>query len=181
MKFLPMAPGAALAALVLVGGCSGASRETTAAAPSEPKSTEFARAEIVRPPTIPDEATDAEAAPLNDAGEIASEISANTMIERVPVPGGLAWREDGEVMRTVSNDGQRIAYFHPGEDRPFFVQRGGLAFAYENGRAQRAYDSEGRPRPVSGPVQAEAARLADQSRREREQAEQATPVAPDTE
>ena len=170
MKFLPMAPGAALAALFLVGGCGTAPRHSTAAAP-EQKGTALARAELPRPPAIPDEATDAQAAPLNDAGEIASEISSNTMIEQVPVEGGLAWREDGEVVRTASNDGSRIAYFHPGEDHPFLVQRGGLAYALQDGRAQIAYDSEGRPAPVSNADRAEAARLADQSRREQAAAE----------
>jgi hypothetical protein len=172
MKFFPMAPGAALAALFLVGGCGTETRDSTAAAPKQ-KGTELARADLPRPPAIPDEATDAEATPLNDAGEIASEISANTMIERVPVEGGLAWREDGDVVRTASSDGSRIAYFHPGEDHPFLVQRGGLAYALRDGRAQIAYDSEGRPAPVSEAARTEAARLAEQSRREQEAAERA--------
>jgi hypothetical protein len=172
MKFLPRAPGAALAALLHVGGCGGTPRDSTAAAP-EQKGRQLAHAEVARPPAIPDEATDAEAAPLNEAGEIASEISSNTSIERVPVEGGLAWREDGEVVRTASNDGSRIAYFHPGEDHPFLVQRGGQAYAIRDGRAQIAYDSEGRPAPVSETARAEAARLAEQSRREQEAAERA--------
>ena len=169
MKFLPMAPGAALAALFLVG-CGGAPRDATAAAP-EQKGTALARADLPRPPAIPDEATDAQAAPLNEAGEIASEISSNTMIERVPVNGGLAWREDGEVVRTASSDGSRIAYFRPGEDEPFLVQRQGLAVAMDNGRPQVAYDGDGRPLPVSDAARAEAARLAEQSRREQAAAE----------
>jgi hypothetical protein len=172
MKFRPMATGAAFAALFLIGGCGSAPRHSTAAAP-ESKDTALARAELPRPPAIPDEATEAQAQPLNDAGEIASEISSNTMIERVPVNGGLAWREDGEVVRTASNDGSRIAYFHPGEDHPFLVQRGGLAYALEDGRAQVAYDSDGRPQAVSETARAEAARLAEQSRREQEAAERA--------
>jgi hypothetical protein len=175
MKFLPMAPGAAFAGLLLVG-CGSTPRDSAAAAPAQ-NGARLVLADLPRPPAIPDEASDAEAAPLNEAGEIASEISSNTMIERVPVDGGLAWREDGEVVRTASDDGQRIAYFHPGEDRPFFVQREGLAFAYRNGQAQHAYDGNGRPRPVSDAARAEAARLADQSRREREAAEQAARAA----
>ena len=171
MKFA-MAPGAALAALFLIGGCGDAPGDSTVAAPQQ-TSTALARTELPRPPAIPDEATDAQAQPLNDAGEIASEISSNTMIERVPVNGGLAWREDGEVVRTASSDGSRIAYFHPGEDHPFLVQRGGLAYALEDGRAQLAYDSDGHPAPVSEAARAEAARLAEQSRREEEAAERA--------
>ena len=166
--------GAALAALFLVGGCGTAPRDT-AAASGEQKSTEMARADIPRPPSIPDDATDAQAAPLNDAGEIASEISANTMIEQVPVNGGLAWREDGQVVRTASRDGQRVAYFRAGEHQPFLVQRGGLAYAYEHGQAELAYDDQGRPAPVPAAARADAQRLAEQSRREREAAAQAPP------
>ena len=169
-----LAPGAALAALFLVGGCGGTARETTAAA-TDQKSTETARADIPRPPAIPDEATDVQAAPLNEAGEIASEISANTMIEQVPVRGGLAWREDGAVVRTASSDGRRVAYFRPGERQPFLVQRGGLAYAYENGRAALAYDRDGRPAPLPAAARADAERLADQALSERDAAEQARP------
>lgn len=164
--------GAALAALLLIGGCGSASRDATATA-AQPNGTMLASADIPRPPAIPDEATDAQAAPLNDAGEIASEISANTMIEEVPVNGGLAWREDGQVVRTASSDGQRVAYFRAGQSRPFLVQRGGLAYAYENGRAELAYDSQGRPVPVPAAAQAEAQQLADQSGREHAAAAQA--------
>jgi len=174
MNFLPMAPGAALAALFLVSGCGSAPHDATTASGVQ-KGTTLASADIPRPPAIPDEATDAQAAPLNDAGEIASEISANTMIEQVPVNGVLAWREDGQVVRTASRDGQRVAYFRPGERRPFLVQRGGLAFAYENGRAELAYDSQGRPAPVPADARTEAERLAEQARREREAAERAPP------
>ena len=166
--------GVALAALFCIGGCGGAPRESTAATPDQ-KGVTLASADIPRPPNIPDDATDAQAAPLNDAGEIASEISANTMIERVPVAGGLAWREDGAVVRTASSDGRRVAYFRPGEHRPFLVQRGGLAYAYENGRAALAYDSQGRPAPVPEAARTDAERLAEQARREREAAEHAPP------
>jgi hypothetical protein len=175
MRFLPMASGAALAALSLVGGCSRTTTQDTAANDKATAGTALARADIPRPPAIPDEATDAQAAPLNDAGEIASEISANTMIERVPVDGGLAWREDGQVVRTASRDGEHVAYFRAGERQPFFVQRAGLAYAYENGRAALAYDSQGRPAPLPAAARADAQRVAEQSRREREAAEKAPP------
>jgi hypothetical protein len=173
MQCPTLATGAALAALFLMSGCGGAPRDATAAAGQQ--GTQLASADIPRPPAIPDDATDAQAAPLNDAGEIASEISANTMVEQVPVNGGLAWREDGQVVRTASSDGRRVAYFRPGERRPFFVQRGSLAYAYENGRAALAYDSEGRPAPVPAAARAEAERLAEQSDRERAAAERVPP------
>lgn len=170
-----LATGSALAALFLVAGCGTATPgDPGQAAARHPE--QQARADVVRPPAIADEASEAQAEPLNDAGEIASEISSNTSIERVPVEGGLAWRQDGEVVRTASSDGQRIAYFHPGENRPFLVQDGGLAYAYERGRPELAYDSAGRPQPVDAAAQAKASRLAAESLREHAQAERATPV-----
>ncbi len=175
MKLLPIAPGAALAALFLVGGCS------TNPAPEDKaetlrEGTELARVDVARPPPISDEADPAEAEPLNEAGEIASEIESNTMIGRVPVEGGLAWLQDGEVVRTASSDGRRIAYFHPGEERPFLVQRGERAFAYREGRPQRAYDDDGRPARITEPARAEAERLAAAALRERAAAEQTLPA-----
>jgi hypothetical protein len=173
MTFPFPAHGAALAALLLVCGC-GQSASTEMAAPAPKQSgPALASTEIARPPAIPDDANAVAAAPLNDAGEIASEIASNTMIARVPVEGGLAWVQDGDVVRTVSGDGRRVSYFHPGESRPFLVQTGGLAYAYDHGQAQLAYDDRGRPAPVSDAARAEAERLADQSRREREEAERA--------
>ena len=173
MKLLPLAPGAALAALLLVG-CGSGSRETAAARDDNPSA--LARADVVRPPEIAEEANAAQAEPLNDAGEIASEIESNTLIGRVPVEGGLAWVQDGQVVRTSSEDGRRVAYFHPGENRPFLVQEGGLAFAYRDGRAQVAYDRDGRPAQVSDRARQEAERLAAQSLRERAAAEQTGPT-----
>lgn len=173
MKFHSMATGAALAALVLVGGCTTSPLADGAARGDS--GTELAKAEVPRPPAVSDEANQAEAEPLNDAGEIASEIESNTMIGRVPVDGGLAWLQDGEVVRTASADGGRVAYFHPGEERPFLVQKGELAFAYRNGRPQLAYQS-GRPARVPERARAEAERLAAESHREHEAAEQTLPA-----
>ena len=174
MKRLPLAPGAALAALLLVAGCGSGARETAAARDDNPSA--LAKAEVARPPEIAEEASAVEAEPLNDAGEIASEIESNTLIGRVPVEGGLAWLQDGEVVRTASEDGRRVAYFHPGENRPFLVQDGRLAFAYRNGRPQLAYDGDGRPARVSDRARQDAERLAAQSLRARAAAEQTGPA-----
>ena len=177
MRFHPTAHGAALAALFLVGGCgSNPSQESVERPRAGP---ELAKAEVVRPPEVSEEANAVEAEPLNDAGEIASEIESNTMIGRVPVDGGLAWLSDGQVVRTASEDGRRVAYFHPGENRPFLVQRGQQAFAFSNGRPQVAYDREGRPVRVSDRARAEAERLAEESYRERAAAEQTLPSGPE--
>lgn len=173
MNFHPMAPGAALAALFLVGGCSAA--PTPDVAERNGSAAELARADVARPPAVSEEANAVEAEPLNDAGEIASEIESNTMIGRVPVDGGLAWLQDGEVVRTASQDGRRVAYFHPGESRPFLVQRGQRAFAYRDGRPQLTYDGQGRPAQVSDRGRQEAERLAAESHREHEAAEQELP------
>ena len=174
MKLLSLAPGAALAALLLVGGC-GPSATRTAAARGDDNPTALATADVARPPAVAEEANAVEAEPLNDAGEIASEIESNTLIGRVPVEGGLAWLQDGEVVRTASEDGRRVAYFHPGENRPFLVQDGGLAFAFRDGQPQLAYDRDGRPARVPAQARAAAERLAAQSLRERAAAEQRGP------
>ena len=173
MKFPSLAYGAAAAALLLVCGCSaGVPGDSAAAVSRSDAPAALAEGEVPRPPAVADEANAVEAEPLNDAGEIASEIASNTMIARVPVDGGLAWLQDGEVVRTASHDGRRVAYFHPGESRPFLVQQAGQAFALDEGRPELAYDAEGRPAPVSDAARAEAERLAEQSRRARDAAEQ---------
>lgn len=173
MTIHPMAPGAALAALFLVG--CGSSPSTDSSAERVENGTELARAEVARPPAASEEANPAEAEPLNDAGEIASEIESNTLIGRVPVDGGLAWLQDGQVVRTASQDGRRVAYFRPGESRPFLVQRGELAFAYRDGQPQLAY-RDGRPARVPDRARPEAERLAAESHREHEAAEQKLPA-----
>lgn len=173
MKLVRLAPGAAFAALLLVGGCGSGARETAAARDDNPSA--LAKADVPRPPAVAEEANAVEAEPLNDAGEIASEIESNTLIGRVPVEGGLAWLQDGEVVRTASEDGRRVAYFHPGENRPFLVQEGGLAFAFRDGQPQLAYDRDGRPARVPPGARAAAERLAAQSLRERAAAEQRGP------
>jgi predicted outer membrane protein len=53
-----LASGAALAALLLIGGCGSASRDATATT-AQANGTMLASADFPRPPAIPDEATDA--------------------------------------------------------------------------------------------------------------------------
>jgi len=119
-----------------------------------------------------------EAAPLAQAAEIAGEIDGGAGVERVPFEGGWAWRRDGKIIRTASRDGRRVSWFRPGESAPFLVQQGEETFAYADGRPQRAFDRRGRPAAVPPQRQEEARRLADQSRRDRDQAERA-PRRPD--
>ncbi|HTU11133.1 MAG TPA: hypothetical protein VMG08_09580 [Allosphingosinicella sp.] len=176
MTFQKLATGAAAAALFLVSGCgAGAPGDRDAAASRADTPAALAEAEVARPPAVAEEANAVEAEPLNDAGEIASEIASNTMIARVPVDGGLAWLQDGDVVRTASHDGRRVAYFHPGESRPFLVQQASQTYALDEGRAELAYDAAGRPAPVSAVAREEAERIADQSRRARDEAERVDP------
>ena len=134
--------------------------------------------DLVSLPPPPAEAPTAETAPLSQAAAITSEIDSGTGVERVPFEGGWAWRRDGRILRTASRDGRRVSYFRPGESTPFLVQQGDETFAYRGGRPQRAFDRRGRPGAITQQRQEEARRLADQSRRDRDQAERA-PRRPD--
>ena len=129
--------------------------------------------DLVSLPPAPAGAPAAEAAPLTQAAQIASQIDADTSVERVPFEGGWAWRRGGRIVRTASRDGRRVSYFRPGESTPFLVQQGDETFAYRGGRPERAFDRRGRPAVIDRRRQEEARRLADQSRRDRDQAERA--------
>ena len=134
--------------------------------------------DLVSLPSPPADLPVTEAAPLAQAAEIAGEIDGGAGVERVPFEGGWAWRRDGKIIRTASRDGRRVSWFRPGESAPFLVQQGEETFAYADGRPQRAFDRRGRPAAVPPQRQEEARRLADQSRRDRDQAESA-PRRPD--
>lgn len=134
--------------------------------------------DLVSLPPAPAEIPAAETAPLSQAAAITSQIDSGSGVERVPFEGGWAWRRDGRILRTASRDGRRVSYFRPGENTPFLVQQGDETFAYRGGRAQRAFDRRGRPGAITPQRQEEARRLADQSRRDRDQAERA-PRRPD--
>lgn len=127
---------------------------------------------VALPPT-PADAPAAETAPLAQAAEIAEEIGSGAGVERVPYEGGWAWRRDGRIIRTASRDGRRVSYFRPGESTPFLVQQGEETFAYSGGRPQRTFDRRGRPGAVTPQRQAEARRVVEDSRRDRDRAEQA--------
>lgn len=129
--------------------------------------------DLVALPPAPADVPATEAAPLTQAAQIAGEIDSGTAVERVPYEGGWAWRRGGRIVRTASRDGRRVAYFRPGESVPFLVQQGEETFAYAGGRPQRSFDRRGRPGALPPERQAEARRLADQSRHDRDQAEHA--------
>src|SRR5437868_1559752 len=129
--------------------------------------------DLVSLPPAPADAPATETAPLAQAAQIAGEIDSGTGVERVPFEGGWAWRRDGRIIRTASRDGRRVSWFRPGESTPFLVQQGEETFAYAAGRPQRSFDRRGRPAAVAPQRQEEARRLAEQSRRDRDQAERA--------
>lgn len=171
MKYLCPPHGAALAALFVAAACGSGDPAATATAKQEAGEVTEAVAQVPALPDAPDDISTEAYRPLNDAGEIASEIASDTSVERVPYEGGWAWRKDGEILRTVSADGRRVAYFWPGEDEPFFVQQGDRSYAYDDGHVERAYDRNGRPAPVPAALRDDAERLADRSSRQRELAD----------
>lgn len=185
MTFQRPSHGATLAALLLAAGCARAPTQSAdATSGAATPATRVAAAAIPPLPDLPDDVSPEVTQPLNDAGEIAAEIAADTTVERVPYEGGWAWRKEGQILRTVSADGRRVAYFWPGEREPFLVQQAGLSFAYRGGRVQRAYDRSGRPAPVPAALRDDAERLAHRSRDQRDlanaprRAGQARPPAP---
>ena len=179
---------AAFATILLAAGCSGSSNsnDQVAAANASDDNLAFNEATpsenmsaptVTPPPAAPAGSSSQDAAPLAQAGQIASQIDSAPDVERVPFEGGWAWRRRGQILRTESRDGGRIAYFRPGESAPFFVQQGDRSFAYANGHARRAYDRGGRAAPVPPDRRSDADRLAEQSRHEHSAAEHA-PAAP---
>lgn len=115
----------------------------------------------------------AEAAPLNDAIEIEDEIRAGRGIQRIRHGDGWAWMRDGRILRTADRDGSNVAYFRDGADKPFFVQRGDRAFAYDGDRPVREFDRDGRARAPDAGEAREANDAAREAREQRDRAEHA--------
>lgn len=129
-------------------------------------------------PPPPASAPVADTAPLTEAEAIEAEIDRGTGIERVRYGDGWAWTRGGRILRTADRDGRNVDYFRPGEDRPFFVQRGERAWAYDQGRPTREYDRRGRATVPDDNRRREAEQAErgardrrDQAQRAREQAE----------
>jgi hypothetical protein len=178
--------GIGLAAL-LVAGCNKTAEQPNAAvtdngsafneaAPldngSGGESAEAAPVDVAPVPAPAANLPAAEAAPLRQAAETASEIAAAADVERIPYDGGWAWRRNGQIIRTASRDGRRVSYFRPGQSNPYLVQDSGRAYAYSNGRVERSYDDRGRPTQVDAGRRDEGQRLARQSAQERDRARQ---------
>jgi hypothetical protein len=114
-----------------------------------------------------------ESAPLDDAAEIESDIRDGRGIERVRYGDGWAWTRGGKILRTADRDGHNPSYFRPGDDRPFFVQRGDRSYAYQGDKPVRSFDRNGRAEAPDGDRAREAAEAAREAREQREHAERA--------
>lgn len=112
----------------------------------------------------------AAAAPLTEATALAQRIERGSGIERISYDGGWAWRENGDIVRTASLDGQRVSYFRPGESTPFLVQRGTEAFAYSDGQVARGFDGSGELVQIDQQHREEGEQLVRKSTEERQQA-----------
>jgi len=119
-----------------------------------------------------------EAAPLTEATATEQMINAGTGITRVQQPDGWAWLQKGQIIRTASADGRRVAYFHRGDATPYFVQQNGRGYAYSHGQPMHEFDAHGRISTPDAQQQHEARDLADAARRRHDSAQQASRTAP---
>jgi len=116
-------------------------------------------------------ATSTETAPLSDAAVISRLIAAGDGIERVRHGDGWAWRQDGRIIRTASNDGQKVAYFTGGSDTPFLIQQDDRAYAFSNGSVTRRYDRDGKVQTANPQDREAVTQLVREARDNRGQAE----------
>ena len=115
----------------------------------------------------------ADTAPLVEASDIEDEIRSGTGIQRIRYGQGWAWTRGGRIVRTADRDGRNVAYFRGGEDRPFFVQRGDRASAYNGDRPVREFDRDGRGRAPDAERARDAEQAAREARERRQRAEEA--------
>ncbi|NYT39991.1 hypothetical protein HZY97_04425 [Sphingomonas sp. R-74633] len=121
----------------------------------------------------------ADAAPLHDAGTIEDEIRDGKNVQRIRYGDGWAWTRGGKIVRTADRDGKEVAYFRPGEGKPFFVQRGDRSYAFQGGKPTREFDHDGKARAPDADRVREADEAATKAHDRREQAEQARDHARD--
>jgi hypothetical protein len=124
-------------------------------------------------PKPPAGATAADTAPLTEAGAIEAEIRAGRDIERVRYGEGWAWTRGGKILRTADRQGSNVAYFRGGEDRPFFVQREGRAYAYQGDKPTRVFGTDGQIREPDADRARQGAEAIRDARIQRQQAETA--------
>lgn len=129
--------------------------------------------EVSALPTLPASAPAAETAPLQEAVEIERDIRAGRGIQRIRYGDGWAWMRDGRILRTAADNGTDIAYFRPGEERPFFVQRGEHAWSYRDGQPAREFGRDGMIRTPDPDRERDARQAWRESGDRRDRAEQA--------
>jgi len=115
----------------------------------------------------------AETAPLSEAEAIEEDIRTGRDIQRVRYGEGWAWTRGGRILRTADRGGRSVAYFRGGEDRPFFVQREGRAYAYQGDKPTRVWGTDGKAREVDSDRARDAADAARDARTQRDHAETA--------
>jgi len=193
LKSLPLT---ALAAALALGACNQAPKTTdnqtvdvdNAVAPDDavlndaPVVEDAADATAVTVAAVPKVAagtTAADAAPLHDAGTIEDEIREGRNVQRIRYGEGWAWTRGGKIVRTADRDGKEVAYFRPGESKPFFVQRGDRSYAFQGGKPTREFDHDGKARAPDADRVREADEAATKAHDRREQAEKARDGARD--
>lgn len=191
MKTLPLT---ALVAALALAACNGTPQTTdnsavnasdaadldNVAADEAPVIEDATEAAAIVVPALPKPAAGApaaEIAPLTEAAEIESEIREGRGIERIRHGDGWAWMREGKIVRTTDRDGRNVAYFQGGADKPFFVQRGERAFAYQGDKPVREFDRDGRARTPDAGEAREAAEAAQQAREQRQRADRARQTA----
>lgn len=193
LKSLPLT---ALVAALALGACNQAPRTTdnavvdvdNAVAPNDatlndvPVVEDSDDATAVTVAAVPKAAAGtsaADAAPLHDAGTIEDEIRAGRNVQRIRYGEGWAWTRGGRIVRTSDRDGKEVAYFRPGESKPFFVQRGERSYAFREGKPVREFDDDGKARTPEANRIREADEAAKAAHSRREQAEKARDHARD--
>ena len=120
----------------------------------------------------------ADIVPLNDAIAAEHLIDAGTGITRIHQGDGWAWMQNGQIIRTASADGHRVAYFRGGSTTPYFVQDHDDSYAYSNGKPTHQYDSHGRAVTPDAQHQQDARNLANTAHQQHDHAQQASRTAP---
>lgn len=186
MKLNVQLPMASLVIALALSGCdksqqpgenaTNASEVTTNAATDEATDTTAEDSdEAVTVVDVPstDSSTGDDAAVLTSAASIAKDIAQSDAVVRVRTDDGWAWKRNGDVIRTASRDGKRVAYYRKGEENPFFVQEDDRAYAYTDGKATRRFDAKGKAAQPSASDTHNAQQLARTAANERKVARQA--------
>lgn len=196
MLMLKSLPLTALAAALALGACNQAPKATDNASvdvdnavaaddstlnetPVVEDADDATAVTVAAVPKVAAGTSAADAAPLHDAGTIEDEIRDGKDIQRVRYGDGWAWTRGGKIVRTADRDGKEVAYFRPGEAKPFFVQHGDRSYAFQGGKPTREFDHDGKARAPDADRAREADEAATKAHDRREEAEKARDHARD--